>query len=306
MIAQTASNWQGLRSVFLTNSELKRVNRKPKCTNGFHPDLKSGFHPAVFIQPIKHKTSKALSAMRCKVKSQTQTLAPESRLLLISSLESPVVLPKQVNRIRPKKEDLLTNRKTPSFKDHIIHNGTRYKVLAGENYSIYLSVVHRMIDQLEICQSKWGRVFVVRIELHQKFYTGNNTLLSRFFCNFKKRILKEYGFDDIGYQWAREMETSKAQHYHLAVFLNGYKVKSSWKITNISRDVWEKVKVGNTVPYVKGKVSHDIRKGDDVAKRKAIEHVSYLAKTRGKGYRDPQAKDYNGSRLVKRVRLPSC
>ena len=30
---------------------------------------------------------------------------------------------------------------------------------------------------------------------------------------------------------------------------------------------------------------------------KAIYRISYLAKTRGKGYRDPQAKDYETSRL---------
>jgi hypothetical protein len=30
---------------------------------------------------------------------------------------------------------------------------------------------------------------------------------------------------------------------------------------------------------------------------KAIDRLSYLAKTRGKGYRDPQAKDYETSRL---------
>jgi len=30
---------------------------------------------------------------------------------------------------------------------------------------------------------------------------------------------------------------------------------------------------------------------------KAIDRISYLAKTRGKGYRDPQAKDYGTSRL---------
>jgi hypothetical protein len=30
---------------------------------------------------------------------------------------------------------------------------------------------------------------------------------------------------------------------------------------------------------------------------KAINRLSYLAKTRGKGYRDPQAKDYGTSRL---------
>ena len=30
----------------------------------------------------------------------------------------------------------------------------------------------------------------------------------------------------------------------------------------------------------------------------AINRISYLAKTRGKGYRDPQAKDYGTSRLI--------
>lgn len=295
-----ATDRQGSFPAFLVNSTLEK-------NSGFHPDSKSGFHPAVFIQPIRHKTPKALYPMRCKTSNPIPEVSTESRLLLISSDKSLPVLNKShkpVNRKKPKKSELKNNRKHASFKGSITHESkitgvkTNYPVLADYSHGIYLSIVHKMIDQLEICQEKWGRVFVVRLEMHQKFYTGNNKLVSRFICNFKKKILKEYGIREIGFQWAREHEIAKAQHYHLAVFLDGYKVKSSWKIHHIAKVTWEKIKVGNTMPYVRGKVSHDIRKGDAETKAEAIEHVSYLAKTRGKQYRDPQAKDYSTSRMT--------
>lgn len=202
-----------------------------------------------------------------------------------------------INRVRPNKSELLQNRKTPSYKGTINHNGTIYKVNADNNHGIYLSVVHKMIDQLEICQEKWGRVFVVRLEMRQRFYTGNNKLMSRFVCNIKKKLLKEYGIREIGFQWVRELGKADAQHYHFVIFLDGYKVQSSWRVHAIARDVWEKIKVGNVMPYVKGKVSYDFRKGDETTKADVIYRVSYLAKENTKGVRDPQAKDYSSSRL---------
>ena len=303
---QLRPEWSSTPPAFLDNSQLKRIPRTSNSTSGFHPDIKSGFHPAVFIQTINHRYPEALKHMRCNANSRVLELPLLERLLLISFSKSVLEVPikhKKINRVKPEKEDLLQNRKTPSYKDTVVHNGTTYEILAGENYGIYLSIVHKMIDQLEICQEKWGRVFAVRLEPRQDYYRGDNKLMSRFICNFKKKILIKYGIREMGFQWCREIETAKQQHYHVVVFLDGYKVNSAWSIHRIGKEVWERIHSGNHMSYVKNRSSYDVRKGDELTKRALIKRVSYLAKTRGKSYRDPQAKDYSSSRLTRVVRL---
>ena len=308
---QLAPNWKNKSPTFLNNSGLKKIPRSQKLNSASHPKSKGASHPAHLIQNIQNRIPKALRAMRCRVESRRLELAPKVRLLLIPYKVLPLDLMhdyNKTNRTKPKKSELKLNRKSPSLKGFIIHDGTRYKVNTGisGSLSIYTLIVKRMITQLDISLDKWGRVFAVRLDLHQKFYRGDNLYIRRFFCNFKKRLLKEYGFNEMAYQWARELETSIAQHYHIVLFFNGYKIKSSWKIREFAKDVWERIKIGNTVPYWdsrKGKVSHDIKKDDPQAKADAVYHFSYLAKTKGKGYRDPKANDYGTSQLVKRVRL---
>ena len=43
---------------------------------------------------------------------------------------------------------------------------------------------------------------------------------------------------------------------------------------------------------------HNINRGDMEAIQNAIYHISYLAKTRGKGYRPTQTKDYGWARNI--------
>lgn len=320
MNAQLSPIRQGSRPAFnlsfVDNSQLKRVPRSPNFTSASNPKSKGASNPAHLILSIQHRMPKALTAMRCRVERRWHESQHEGGLLLIPSK----VLPsqsqhktkpkhKKVNRTKPKKSQLKLNRKLPSLKGFIIHNGTSYKVNTGdsETLPIYNVIVKRMIDQLDICLDKWGRVYAVRIDLHQKNYRGDNKLMSRFICNFRKRMFKEYGFNDFGYQWARESETVKVHHYHLVLFFNGKQINSIWHIRKLAREVWEKIWDGNTVPYWntnrKSKADHGIRADDHQAKADAIYHFSYLAKIRGKGYRDTKAKDYCTSQIPKRVRL---
>lgn len=43
---------------------------------------------------------------------------------------------------------------------------------------------------------------------------------------------------------------------------------------------------------------HNLRRADEEAIDKAVFHLSYLAKTRGKGFRPPQTKDYGWTRSI--------
>ncbi len=186
------------------------------------------------------------------------------------------------------------NRKYVSYSGELLHNGAAYEVNAAKS-GIYTQILHRMLAQFEICEAKWGRVFVLRFDLHQRFYSQDSKHISMFRKNLSRRLEREYGMSEMGYAWAREQERSKSQHYHFAIMLDGNKIRHSAKLLRIIKDTWQR-KTSNTMPTIP-KPFYFV---DDASiKADAIYRISYLAKVRGKGYRAKQAKDYSCSRLIK-------
>jgi len=105
---------------------------------------------------------------------------------------------------------------------------------------------------------------------------------------------RNYGIKNIGYIWVREREKAKEQHYHLALYLDGNKIQHPKKLNAQIKKMWAPHGYMPTIskPY------YYIDKNNHKERRlEAIYRVSYLAKVRGKGYRDEQAKDYQTSRL---------
>ena len=290
MSAQLAPNWQGLPPVFLDNSLLKRAPRNTNLSTLIPPSTKTLIPPPKFL---RHKTPQALQGMSCR-HSET---GRKSRLFLLSKKKN------DHSKHKPKKTK---NRKTVSYSGQIVINEKTYKVNAKEKQGIYLSIMHKAIEQLEICQEKWSRVLVIRFDLHQKDPIKDNHKVSNFIDNFKRRLQRQYGFDDIGYLWVREHERAKAQHYHCAIYLDGNKIRHSSKVLRIIKDTWEgsgrHKKEGNHVPVIKNPFYFV---DNEVTKAKAIYRISYLCKERGKGYHSHYVNDYSASRLTKRFRLPT-
>lgn len=186
------------------------------------------------------------------------------------------------------------NRKKISYSGSIRHDGIVYQVNSSNKRGIFLTPLHKAIEQLEICRQKWGRVLLIRFDLHQGHYTKDSCHISKFVKNFKDRLERAYGLSEIGYFWARENERAKYQHYHFAIMLDGNKVRHSSKVLRIVRNTW-KAKQHRHVPTIKNPY-YFIDNGK--TKADAIYRISYLAKSRGKGYRDKQNKDYSTSRLT--------
>ena len=160
---------------------------------------------------------------------------------------------------------------------------------------MYLDILHTAIDELEACLAIWGRVFAMRFDLHQKVQTGNSKMLTMFRKNFKRRLERKYQMATLGYVWVREREAAKQQHYHVVIYIDGNKVRHSSALSRITIETWEAHSVGNTV-YIPKRCFYHIR--DEPTKAEAIRRISYLAKTRGKGNRPNQSKDYGTSRLA--------
>ena len=199
---------------------------------------------------------------------------------------------------RTRKKSKTTNRKQTTKAGSIIHNGKGYRVNNGngkKKCALYTPILHRIIDQYQIALEKWRRVFVLRVELHLPHETDNNRIVSLFLKRLNKQLKQKYGFKDIGYAWAREYHgRGKGQHYHLALFLDGNKVRHSSRINETIKSSWERPLGGYHIGYIK-RPFYFVNNQD--IEQQAIYRVSYLAKTRGKGERPPQTKDYQCSRM---------
>ncbi len=246
-----------------------------------------GFPPSVYR---RFQENKLISNEGCRyVPTPTKR-----RFFLLSINES-----KESNPPKERTCKKSLNRKYASRSGSFIHNGETYLVNAKKS-GYYTKIMHKIIEQLEISLDKWKRVLVVRFDLHTAFYSGNNTRLTRFIDNLKGRLQRKYGIFKVGYAWAREIEKAKSQHYHFALFLDGNKVRHSKNILEMVSSTWEKTQHKNHVPVIP-KPYHFINSPE--SKADAIYRISYLAKTRGKGYRDAQAKDYSTSRLQPKLKI---
>ena len=165
---------------------------------------------------------------------------------------------------------------------------------SSETQGIYPNIIEKIVEQLDICLDLHKRVLVVRFDLSLDEYSGDNHIISTFINRQKQRIQRTYKTKDIGHAWAREQETSKAQHYHVAFFIDGDVIQSPTKLLRQIKAKW--FKHGRC--WIPDDCYYYIDQNNlEEERAKAIERLSYLAKTRGKGYKDIQAKNYSTSRL---------
>lgn len=185
------------------------------------------------------------------------------RLLIISSL-SPVNpshkiqgdsehVKSPVINTASRKIKRTVNRKQITTENMITHNGKKYRINNGEGRcGLYTPMLHQMIDQFEIAQQKWNRVFVLRVELHMPHETQDNKCITNFNKRLFKRLRRVYGFKNIDFCWAREYHgKGKGQHYHYALFLDGNKIRHSSRINEPIRASWERPMGGYSLGYIK-------------------------------------------------------
>ena len=177
---------------------------------------------------------------------------------------------------------------------------------SSKTKGVYPNIIEKEVEQLDICLDKFGRVLVVRFDLSMDEYTGDNQTISIFLNRLKEKLfkLKRYRrIRDIGHVWVREVETVKTQHYHVALFLDGNKIQHPSLLLQLIKAKWNKH--GRVWIPKKEYIDDDgcfyfidkKKKDWEEQRGKAIYRISYLGKTRGKGFKDIQAKNYSVSRL---------
>ena len=186
------------------------------------------------------------------------------------------------------------NRKKEFYNHSLIINNEHIEINSNEYMGVYPIIIEKMVEQLDICIDIHKRVFVLRFDLHLKEYSGDNKIISTFMNRLKQWIKRNYKTKDIGSIWAREMERAKTQHYHVAIFIDGDVIRTSQRLLRAIRTKW--FKYGHC-PVVEHPYYFIDKHNLEDGRKEVIKRLSYLAKTRGKGYRDSQAKDYETSRL---------
>ena len=251
-------------------------------------NITGGFEPAV----LSHK--KIGEAIMDKA-SPFYEMPKNERLFLISNVGSNKYIPvkdkETVNRSKKPKRTI--NRKRIMFDDTFTHKERTYKVNSATS-GLYVEILQRIIEQFEMALTKWKRVFVLRFDLHSHSNTKDNKQMTTFRNRVFKKLKREYGFKEIGFCWVREQERAKSQHYHWVLFLDGDLIRHSKRINEIIKRAWEAPNGNYFMPTIKRPFY--FADSEQIAQA-AIYRVSYLAKPRGKGYRDKQVKDYQCSRM---------
>ena len=189
------------------------------------------------------------------------------------------------------------NRKTVYFDEHYEYNGEILTIQQGKQ-GVYIETLNKTIEQLDITLQIHKRILVHRFDLHVNYYEGNSKRLSRFMNRLKQWIKRNYGIIGIGSIWFREREKSKEQHYHLALYLDGNKIQHPKKLNAQIKEMWGP---HGHMPTISNPFYYIDKNNLETERLEAIYRVSYLAKVRGKGYRDEQAKDYEASRLKLKI-----
>ena len=189
------------------------------------------------------------------------------------------------------------NRKTVCFDEQYKYNDETVTIQQGKQ-GVYIETLNKTIEQLDITLQIHKRILVHRFDLHVNYYEGNSKRLSRFMNRLKQWIKRNYGIIGIGSIWVREREKSKEQHYHLALYLDGNKIQHPKKLNAQIKEMWGP---HGHMPTISNPFYYIDKNNLETERLEAIYRVSYLAKVRGKGYRDEQAKDYEASRLKLKI-----
>ena len=169
-------------------------------------------------------------------------------------------------------------------------------IQADENMGCYVEILERLKDQMDAMLSHHCKILIIRFDLHLNYYTGDNKRISQYVRKLRKRLKSKFGFKRIGFLWVREIEKAKQQHYHFVLMLDGNKVQQASHVLTLVESCW--TRWGEPKPYTPKNCYYRVARGDMASFQGAFYRCSYLAKIRGKGYKDKAANDYSASRII--------
>lgn len=162
-------------------------------------------------------------------------------------------------------------------------------------YPIRRDIMCGIFELLAKLFEKTSKIIAIRLDLKMRAWTPDNQPISQFFKRFKKKLIHHYGHCYNGYIWVREQDTAATQHYHVAVLLDGQKVRHSQIIKEIASTLWQHGYLSSPDhPF------YAVHRTQIQRFQALIYRLSYLAKSVTKGKRSKQVKDYQISRSVRK------
>lgn len=154
--------------------------------------------------------------------------------------------------------------------------------------------IKAMITQVDAMLSHHSKIHIIRFDLRMYEYTDNNGIITAFNRRLHKWLKHKYNLKRVGFAWCRELETSKHQHYHYALIVDGHKVNYPDEVNRKVKEIWRQLDGSEFFPT---RCYYNVIRGDYKTIQAAIWRISYLAKARGKGYKPAQTKNYSTSRI---------
>lgn len=184
--------------------------------------------------------------------------------------------------------------KTVTYEKQITLDGVCLPINTTNSSGCYVQILEACKGQLDAMLACHSRVFVYRFDLRLKEYTEDNKIMSDFVRALRKMLSREYSIKRVGFLWGREQESADRQHYHVALLLDGNKIRHSEKLQG--HLIAQAKKFGLSVglcehPY------YFIRRTDQATYAECFKRLSYIAKERGKGGRKSSVNDYSSSRI---------
>ena len=171
----------------------------------------------------------------------------------------------------------------------------RLPINVAKGSGCYIEILESLAGQMLSMLCNHNKLITIRFDLRLYEYSGNNKKITDFIRPLRKWLQNKYGTNEVGYVWVREQETAKQQHYHFVLLLDGNKVKSSKAIFDRIEHIASYRDISAWLP--KNPFNKIIR-GDLKSFSEAFERGSYLAKERGKGYKDKTANNYSASEIT--------
>ena len=183
-----------------------------------------------------------------------------------------------------------SGRKHITKKPSVKHRGVLVPINA-QGSGTYSATVKKSFEQFDLGLDRWGRQLLIMFQLKPGSTSDTNRVMTRLLRRVNYQ-LKKLGITEIGYHWCRELERGKGEHYHLAIWLDGDKYRTSHSIAPIIQEAWEQI--GGQYDSLRKRYLYV---DDEITRLEALYWLSYLSKGRGKGNRPTHTKDHAMSRL---------
>lgn len=189
-----------------------------------------------------------------------------------------------------------------------------YDINGGKGKPIIEDAMKAFINQVESYGTHYtSGTTIIRFDLalpdhmaDHKDPAAETELISAFFKKLKERLGYKTNGDikKMIYAWVREVEKAKKGHFHCYIGLPHRQIRAPGVISSdthagngtmgLIEEIWDRLTDGGRVWYSK---THRIK--DDASRQKAIYHISYLAKVRGKTYAaNAGHRNWGSSRLT--------